>query len=106
MTKSQSLQNEIDNAIEKIKLLRENQKLEVHNIFLNVYKLYLSLPKEEFIDDFFYETYKKSTIISKPIFESELKSLLENNDDDVNTKDNFFQIKASLLMLSPEKFTK
>ena len=105
MTESQSLQIEIDNAIEKIKLLSENEKLEVHNIFLAVYKKFLNLPKDEFINDFFYNIYKKSILISKPNIESELNSLLQNNIT-VNTSDNFFQIKASILMLSPEKFTK
>jgi hypothetical protein len=106
MTKSNTLKIEIDTAIEKIKLLTKNEKLEVYNIFSNVYKLYLNLPKEEFINDFYYQTYKKSIIISKPLFEEELKSLLENNDADTNTSDNFFQIKVSLLMMSPEKLTK
>ena len=54
MTESQKLEIEINDGIEKIKLLNENEKLEVHKLFLNVYKLYLQLPKEEFIDDFFY----------------------------------------------------
>jgi hypothetical protein len=106
MTKSKILKIEIDNAIEKIKLLSTNEKLEVYNIFSNVYKLYLNLPKEDFINDFYYHTYKKSIIISKPIFDSELKSLLENDIDNTNTSDNFFQIKTSLLMMSPEKLTK
>lgn len=52
MTKSKTLKIEIDNAIEKIKLLSTNEKLEVYNIFSNVYKLYLNLPKEDFINDF------------------------------------------------------
>ena len=106
MTKSSTLKIEIDTAIEKIKLLTKNEKLEVYNIFSNVYKLYLNLPKEEFINDFYYHTYKKSIIISKPIFESELKSLLENDIINPNISDNFFQIKTSLLMMSPEKLTK
>ena len=53
MTKSKTLKIEIDNAIEKIKLLSTNEKLEVYNIFSNVYKLYLNLPKEDFINDFY-----------------------------------------------------
>ena len=51
MTKSNTLKIEIDTAIEKIKLLTKNEKLEVYNIFSNVYKLYLHLPKEEFINE-------------------------------------------------------
>lgn len=59
MTESQKLDIEINDGIEKIKLLNENEKLEVHKLFLNVYKLYLQLPKEEFIDDFFMKLIKK-----------------------------------------------
>jgi len=106
MTKSQILQVEINNAFEKIKLLSDKEKLKVHDIFLDIYKKYVNLTKEDFISDFYFETYKKSKIISRPHFERELKSLLENSDDDTNINNNFFQIKASILMMSPEKFTK
>lgn len=54
MTKSKSLQIEIGNAIEKIKILSKNDNVEVHNILLSVLEKYLNLPKEEFINDFFY----------------------------------------------------
>lgn len=106
MKKSEILENEINSTIEKISLLTETDKIEVYNLFLNVYKKVKDIPKEEFINDFYYQSYLKCILISKPIMEEELNSLKTNNDDDTNTSDNFFQIKASILMLSAKKFTK
>ena len=102
MTRSTILQNKIDDAIKKIKLLTKHDRLEVYQIFLDVFQNYTNLPKEEFINDFYYHTYVKSLNIYKPIFESELKGLLNAESNEI--VDNYFQIKASLLMLSPEKY--
>lgn len=105
MTKSKILQNEIDIAIDKIKLLTENDRNEVHNLFLKIYNNFLNLPEDEFINEIYYNQYKKIIKNSSSTFEEELASLLKN-DDNTNTYDNYLNIKASILMMSPEKLCK
>ncbi len=106
MKKSEILEIEINSTIEKISLLPENDKIDVYNLLLNVYKKVKDIPKEEFINDFYYQSYQTCILLSKPRIEEQLNSLKTNNDDDTNTSKNFFQIKASISMLSAKKFTK
>lgn len=106
MKKSELLENEINSAIATIGLLNESSRLEVYNLFFNIYKKAKDLPREDFINDFYYQSYFKFISISKPIFEEELNNLKHCIDDDTNTSDNFFQIKASIFMMSPKKFIK
>lgn len=105
MNKSENLENEINLAIKKISSLTENDRIEVHNIFLNIFNDYLNLPKEEFINEYYYSAYKKTIDRFKPFFESELSCLLDLNDN-TNVLDNFFHIKGSLLMMIPKGVTK
>lgn len=105
MNKSETLENEINLAIKKISSLTVNDRIEVHNIFLNIFNDYLNLPKEEFINEYYYCAYKKTIDRFKPFFESELSCLLDLNDN-TNVLDNFFHIKGSLLMMIPKGVTK
>ena len=104
MKKSKILQNEINNAIEKFKLLTENERIEVYKISVDILEKSTKLPIKEFINDHYYKSYKQSLSNHKPHFENELRSLLENKDN-TYTDNNFSLIKGSLLMLSPEKYT-
>jgi hypothetical protein len=104
MTQSKILQSEINHGIDTIKTLTENDSQQVYQIFLSAYQKYLNLPKDEFINGFYYSLYKKMMKINQPMIEMELKSLLQNEESVLS--DNFFQIKVSMMMFSVEKMIK
>jgi len=105
MNKSEILQKEIDNAIIKIKELNCNSKNEVYQIYKSVFEKYCDLPKEDFEDNFIYELYQKTLNPLKYLFETQLESL-HKDDNDIYSSDNFFLIKISILMMSPDKYKK
>lgn len=105
MTKSEILKTKIELAIKKIESLTENNRIEVHNLFIDVFNESLKLPEEEFINKHYYNSYKKLINSASETFKLELSSLLDEKDK-VNIEDNFFQIKCSLILMLPERFTK
>ena len=99
MKKTEELRNDIYMALERINSMDKSERIEVFNIYKVIYEKYLALKKRAFDDEYLYKLYLKSRLIKDAVIQIELKSLLDNNDDDCVT-DNFFQIKASILSFS------
>jgi hypothetical protein len=52
MSKRKELQNEIIEGIKKNESFNENNRLEVHKIYSDIYYKYLKLSREDFVNDY------------------------------------------------------
>ena len=102
MSRTEILQTEILEGIKKIESFTEENRLEVHKIYNDIYNKYLQLSQEDFIDDYFYNQHLKFVAISSERHQTEIKNLLDEKYL-VDINDNFFQIKKSLWGMLPHK---
>ena len=102
MSRTEILQTEILEGIKKIESFTEENRLEVHKIYTEIYSKFKQLTREDFIDDFFYNQHLQSIVTSSEGHTSEIKNLL-NEKYLIDVKDNFFQIKMSLRGMLPHK---
>jgi hypothetical protein len=102
MSRTEILEKEILNGIKMIESFSENDRLKVHKIYTDIYKKYLSLSKEDFINDFFYNQHISFIVGSSERHKNEIKNLLDEKYL-VDVEDNFFQIKMSLRGMIPHK---
>ena len=105
MTRTEILENEINIGIDKINLLTENDKFEVQKIYSDIFNIFKKLSKEDFIHEIYYTDFLKGFEQTKNFIRNEIEDLITVKSD-IYTKDNYFQIKTSLLLMRPHKVIK
>lgn len=106
MSKTEALQEAINEGIKKIESFNEDDRLKVHKIYSDIFKIYSSLSREDFADDYHYNLHLKFLLESSIPFKTEMENLLDKNYSGVDLENNFYQIKMSLIEMLPSKIIK